>query len=428
MRILVISNNAFHLTSSNGRTLGSLLSEIDKKDLMQFCLSGNSISNELLSSCYRISDPQMLHGFFKNEIHAVKLSGKITKELDNRLQADTRNLKKKRQIKRSALTMLIRESIWKQGIRKTDFMKIADDFNPDLVIYQMGDNAFLVELAMWVAQRCHAKVVVYTTEDYYFKTWDYFRRKDRAGILYKIFHRKYQKSIIRLFRTAKLLIANTPELAWQYENEFDVPTKYIMASASNFSETENYGGGHIVYAGGLGLNRHKSLIEIARVLKEMDFDLDLYGTGNDEVMYELGQETNINLKGFVDYETVKSRMKSARLIIHAESFDEFYRKDCRSAFSTKIPDCLACGVPLFLYAPEDMAVTKYLISEENAFVCCKKQLLKDILKSALNDCVARSNIVQKAKECSEKNHNFFRNSMVMKNYLEDILKDTSTVL
>ena len=48
------------------------------------------------------------------------------------------------------------------------------------------------------------------------------------------------------------------------------------------------------------------------------------------------------------------------LLVHVESFEKFYTRDLKYAFSTKIADSLASGIPLFMYGAEQISCTRYL--------------------------------------------------------------------
>ena len=424
IRILVIANNAFNLQSSNGRTLGNLLRGFDKNDLLELCITGDTISFELIKNCYRISDTMMVKGISKHKVEAEKLKDdkefvercSTTELLEKREKPTVNRLMKP---KRTPLSMLIREYIWSPWREKTNFLQLSEQFFPDVVLYQMGDNSFLVDMAIEIGDRCSAPIITYTTEDYYFKEWDYLNKRNEKGLLYSFFHSNYKNSLSKLMNRTNLLIANTPDLANRYEQEFDIKTDWIMASATDFSTVKYENNDRIIYAGSLDVGRHKSLIEIAKVLDELGLELDVYGAAAEQIISEMDSEKNINLLGMVDYEIVKRKMYGARLVVHAESLEGYYVKDCSAAFSTKIPDCLACGVPLFVYAPRGVAATEYLESNKNAFVCSEHSKLKETISVALYDVEQRNEVLTHARESVNKNHNMDANNQKMKNLLAE---------
>ena len=414
-RVLIISNTPFHLSDSNGRVLGTLLSGVSNEDKMQFCVNGASVSSALIENSYRISDKTVLKGVLARKIQATKLPCDIP--------AGT-GAQKVKGISRTALSMLARDLLWKFCMKRTEFLTLAEQFKPDIVMWQYGDSGFMADLARLVAERCNAKIVVFTTEDYYFKTWDYLSKKDKS-FTYTLFSREMKRANKRLFEKVSLCIANTPQLAERFKSAFGCRTETIMNSSDlrpiredQNEQVEN----RIVYAGNLGINRHLSILKIAEALEKIDPNIrfEVYGHPSESVAEALKAEPNIKLMGFRSYQEITDIIKLSRLLIHAESFEEFYRYDLQAAFSTKITDALASGTPLFMFAPDNLAETSYLMENECAFVCTDESTLGDCLRSALYDGEKRKSIVEKGADTVLKNHDAKKNCRYMVEMLESL--------
>ena len=92
--------------------------------------------------------------------------------------------------------------------------------------------------------------------------------------------------------------------------------------------------------------------------------------------------------------------------------------DISPSFSTKIADSLATGVGFLLYAPPEVACSKYLKDNEAAFVVNNKDELFITLKNLAenpDDCRRYS---KAARELAEKNHNFKNNAIKFQNVLK----------
>ncbi len=412
-KVLVISNNALSMTNSNGRTLGLLLSGVDKENLMQFCIKDECITSQFVLNSYCVSDHMIIKSLFKRKIYSKKLT-------DNK--SDVNASSKTTNIKKSAFSQLARDLVWHLKINNTDFFERAKAFVPDVILFQLGDSTFLTQLANNLAIHCNAKLVVFTTEDYYFKTWNYIQ-PGKKSIFFDVYKKSYVKAIDKLFKNTSICIANTPDLADRYANQFNVNTKVVMASASQnissyFKKQENT----IVYAGNLTLNRYKSIIEIADVVYEIDPNtiVEVYGHATGIIKESLEKQKNIILKGFVDYDSLLPCLANAKLLIHCESFDDFYKLDLQSAFSTKIADSLASGVPLLLYAPDEFSETKYLNYEQAAFVCTAHARLKDCVKRALTDNELRETVLKTAQRLVDTKHNLKQNQNEMLSIISSV--------
>lgn len=413
-RLLIVSNTSFNLTDSNGRVLGLLLKGISNEDKIQFCITGGSVSPELIEVSYRISDKQALRGVLSRRINSTKLPHFADSlETGNSV----------RRIKRSATTMLIRDLLWYLCINRTEFLKIAKEYNPNIILWQYGNSGFMAKLTRKLAEECNAKIVVYSTEDYYFKTWNYMN-KARFSLIYSLFYREMRAAQKKVFDSLSLCICNTPSLADRFKKEMNCPIKVVMQSSSDYSASSSTGEikNRIVYAGNMGLERPSSLIKIANALMQINSEIvfEIYGKADDETLNLFAQLPIIRYMGFVSYKDVLDIMRTSLLVVHAESFDDFYRRDLMAAFSTKIPDCLMSGTPLFLFAPEELAVTQYIRDNRCAFLCTDEKRLVDCLSDALYKNEQRIAIVDRAKEMVALNHNELDNQIKFADYLHEI--------
>ena len=157
-KVLVIANNCFSKTNSNGRTLGNLFCTYDKTKLAQFYISGVE-DGDFCDNYFNVSDSDV--------IKSIMPFLKKKKTSDNK---SVSGVERKRNVK----NMIIRNVIWNLGFWKSkEFKKWLDDFNPDCVLLQVGDCAFMIKLALWIAKKYKAEIFLYNSEAYYFKENNY---------------------------------------------------------------------------------------------------------------------------------------------------------------------------------------------------------------------------------------------------------------
>ena len=404
-RILVISNDCFSESSSNGRTLGNLLIGWPKDKLAQFYLNTNTPSLKYCNNYYQVSDTDAI----KYTLHCKKHNDSSTIKQDNEGSSSS-------SIKRNALTMLIRHAVWSLGAwKKAGFYQWVDDFHPQIVLLQAGDCPFMYDLAVSVSKRFDAKLVIYNSEGYYFKNYDYFRSKGIAHLLYPVFSKILKGSLEKAYHLSKTIVYSCEDLKEEYSKVFSNQGEviYISSSMECLPTAMDHEQCIVSYCGNLGINRHKSLIELANVLHSINetLQLDVYGIiPNDQVKEELLACPSICYKGFVSYEEVKKVMKQSDIIVHAESFDDFYVKDIRFGFSTKIADCLATGKCFLVYAPKSLACSKYLKKYEAAYVASNLKELTNILHMLVNKKSERLSYAEHALKLADKNHSFEKNA------------------
>ncbi len=167
-----------------------------------------------------------------------------------------------------------------------------------------------------------------------------------------------------------------------------------------------------IYAGGLYLNRHKSLIEIANILRKLNSDgnvraeLHIY-TGSQLSNKEanlLNDGKSVFNHGLVSPDKLSQIYKDSDVAIHCESFDLKYRLISRLSFSTKIIDCFQSGCAILAIAWKEHTGIKYL-NREDAAICVTS--VKDI-ESAVTRIVENPALIKeyamKAYKCEKRNH------------------------
>ena len=176
----------------------------------------------------------------------------------------------------------------------------------------------------------------------------------------------------------------------------------------------------VSYLGNLGLNRHKTLIEIGQILNQIDKKIKLYVYGkakDSSVEEELSSSSGINYMGFVSYEEVIQIIHSSDLLIHSEYSSCENNQDLKYAFSTKIADSVCSGTPLFVYANASLALSEFLINNGCAFFECEKERLGKALQIALFDEDARRKVLECSKNVSEK---YFKNSSEVEEFINNL--------
>lgn len=405
-KLLIISNAAVTDSESNGRTIKNLINGWDKEKLAQFCTYGNPDLNTV-PNCYRVTDSQALKSLLK-----FRAFGGVVAEKDISQAAGENSSQNRKKVRKTPFSMLLRELVWSLGLLESkSFKNWLDEFNPEAVFVFMGDSSFLLNIAMDIAKKKNIPLFVYSCENYYFKDFNYLTK--RKSLFYALMHYKYVKTVKKLSRKAKSFMFISEALMDCYKREFpNISADFIM-TASELKDLEIKNGNLITYAGNLGIGRHKALIEIGNALQGIDKSLkiSLYGKfPNSQIETETLSCEGIAYKGLVPYSEVVEAIQNSRLLIHTEYNDDFYLKDLKYAFSTKISDCITSGVPFFCYAPKELPFTDFLKKNDCAFVAHNNDELTETLKTALSDKEKRQEKVNNAKKTAEKYFNADKNT------------------
>lgn len=411
-RLLVISNEAMCSSDSNGRTLKNYLINWNKNKIAQLFVRG-APDFDICDNYYQISDRDALNSLLKLKPHGRRvLPGDVKGSASSGVSS----------IKKSPVKLIAREIVWKTGAWKgNDLKKWISEFSPEIILLFLGNCIFLIEAAMEISEKFHIPIVVFTGENYYFKNFNYITKKHSAA--YIIYRHMFRSRVKRLAGDAKKFILNTKGLKVLYQREFpDTPCTYIMPNSALSFICSSAPSQEITvsYLGNLGIGRHEPLIEIADALQNIDPNifLDIYGKITDEkVKRELIEARGVRYNGVIPYSEVISVIRKSVLLIHVESFSDYYIKDLKYAFSAKLADSISSGTLLFCYASNKLICTEFLIENKCAVVAVSKDELEYRLRLALFDAKTRSECLVGAMETSRRYFSATQNSDIFCGYL-----------
>lgn len=412
-RILIVSNNCLSKSDSNGRTLGNFVSAWPKEDVAQFCMHDRDKDWDVCSNYYVISDVQAVKAF----VLGKNFDGRKTAR--EKEVADSSHATMKKGIARTPASMLLRDIVWKSlRWKKENFELWMAKFDPEVVLFQAGDLPAFYDIAVKIAKDRKIPLVIYNSEEYYFKDYCYFGEDASFKWLYPVFHKKLKKSVRNALQYAAGSIYISDYLKELYDKEFGKNSITVMTSATDDAALIdnknrcNEGQGTIVYGGNLGVGRYEALAEIGKALQYIDENLriDVYGKSDDQgVIDELNSSKGVNYIGMIPYQELQKKTKEARLLVHVESTKPYYLRDIKYGFSTKIADSLASGIPFFVYASDELTSVQYLKDNNCAIIATDREQLVRLLKMALFDEDTRKESVDNALRIAAENHSMKKN-------------------
>ncbi len=416
-RLLVIGNCCLSNITSNGRTLRNFLVGWPKDKLAQFCLRFEYPDFETCENYYCVSDADALNAFLHKK--------KVNKAESQPAMTAVGSASAKNPRRKDALAMYLRDIVWSsKKWQGKNFKKWIDDFSPELILFQAGDFAYLCNLAVSISKERNIPIVIYNSESYYLKDFDYLRSQGISKLFYPLLRGRFRKSFKKLMKRADSAIYSCDMLTEDYQKSFATPGYTIYTATENKSEAHRSEKElpTVSYLGNLGVGRHQGLVDIANALQAISEKLriDVYGKIPTSTVKEAFEAcAGINYCGFVSYEQVKTVMANSDILVHTENFSNYSRLDLKYAFSTKIADSLASGRCFLLYAPEEIAASQYLIKNESAYVVSDKNELAQTLNMLVNNPASRAKYFQNAMSVVEKNHTADKNSKAFQKILLD---------
>ncbi|WP_053373005.1 glycosyltransferase family protein [Paenibacillus sp. FJAT-27812] len=420
-KVLIVSHNCMSKSGSNGRTLSNFLSNWSSDSLAQFYIYPETPDVDNCNNYFRITDWDVLNSLIKQKAPGERLTSKHKVSINHEKSHISNKLHKAGK-GRGTLSYILRNLLWDlKKWKSSEFEKWVDDFKPDVVLLQAGDYAFMYKIAMHISQSRGIPLVIYNSEDYYFKD------KKSLSPFYHYYRRSFKRQFERTIEYATRSIYNSDMLKETYDKSFNKPNTVIYTASKiqtviNKKKNENI---KISYLGNLGVNRVLPLVEMGKTIKKIDpcVEFNIYGSiPSNDVKHSLTIDNGIKYNGNISYDDVITVMHDSDLLIHAEDFSDFSQWDLKHAFSTKIADSLACGTCFVVYAPPDIASSRYLINNDAACVITDQSKLESTLRTVLNDKYIRQTYIDKALKLAEKNHNYQKNSDVFRKVLIECSK------
>ena len=422
-RLLVLSNNSFSKSNSNGRTLGSLLQGWPKDKIAQFCISSDGADFDVCENYFCVTDGEMLNA-------TKHFKPAIRNGLKQDIEVELKNPIDRKKTRKTTLTMLARNFLWNLGIwRGNEFSQWTQSFKPQIILLQSGDSYFMHLLALKLSSKFGAKLAVFNTEGYYFFSHDYFSKDNKFERLFYPFYRYIYNRVFKSFmsKTVAEVYCNNA-LKHDYDLEFRSERSFVCYTGSEItfrpagelSETPTF-----AYLGNLGLKRPEALAEFAEVLSEVApaCHIDVYGKLPADYDGIFDRTPGIVYHGMVSYDKVKEVIGSTDFLLHVEKDDPVLTRELRYAFSTKIADSICSGRNFIVYAPASLACSKYINDTGAAWLASTKTELRQVLETVLTDREARSKVLSRAHEVAEENHSAAKNSAKFQEILCSISKD-----
>ena len=423
-RILVISNNCFSQSDSNGRTLGNLFSGWSKVNLAQLCVISKDPNWELCDNYFCLEDRVVLKAF----LHCKKAEGRILHPSSADLHTDKSSTETNcvNFGKKTLSKILLRELVWScKRWNSKGFQQWVEEFNPEAIVLQVGDTFFMIEIAIYLARTRGIPLLVYNTEGYFFfpRNWHFPSFLD--SILFPFYKSCYSKKFCNLMEVASHSVYLNDMLQEDYDKQFGGPSSVIYNSSDleAFNQTlfvNDYP--RISYLGNLGLDRDSALIEVGDVLSQInpDFHIDIYGSADETMQHKFKNAKGVKYHGVVSYEKVKEVIEQSDILFHVESESGYKERQLQYAFSGKIADSISSGKCFILYGPKELACSKYIINTGAGWFVDSKSQLKDVIEDIMSNVEKRNAVLTKAKLISLKNHSLRENAQKFQKLLNTI--------
>lgn len=415
-RLLIIANTAMNESSSNGRTLMNLISAFEAEEVAQFYINGTP-DFTCCKHYYHISDNTALKSVIKPSFRKIIRGDVIHCSTQESVKSAKQSQNK---IAKSCKTKYIRSLIWSTKRWWTsDFENFLDNFSPQAVLLYAGDAPFMYDVARLIAKKRKIPLYMYNCENYVLKEVLYASAK-KNSLWHLLLKHRLKKSYSNFMKKVDYCFYITEYLEKQYQLTYHHPGKsnaiYTASNMYDYSsehkEPEQF---TLLYCGNLGVGRPEALMSLSKVLYEVDqtAKLKIFGSFPDNASEEqLIGCPNVEFGGKIPYAQVLEETKNCSMLIHCENPERVKNLQC--AFSTKLADYLACGIPTLIYALREYPFVQYFDEHNAAHIASDEEELKTILSECIKNKTFKEKYVKNALALADENHNLKKNSEFVK--------------
>ena len=426
MKVLIISAEVWQDKTNGGNVLTNMFRNMDWELAQIYCNPGNP-ENNLCSKYYQMTDSMVIKNILNHKPigRALNYVSDFTKSNSNKVIAEQPNKSFYEFFHKHRLSLFysIKHLLWNISNWKNDSLKaFIDDFDPDIIFAPCYGDRFMLRLTRFIGDYTGKKIISFISDDCY------TLKKVSFSPFFWIERFIVRTELRKTFPYYSLVYTMTELQKKQCEHDLKGNMKILRKSSSFINSVEKKYVNEpikIVYAGGIYLNRWKTLKMLVDSIREINKDyvrviLDIY-TANEitkRIDNALNDGINCSIHKAISQTELEQVYKNSDVALHVESFDLKNRLLVRMSFSTKIVDCLSSGCAVMAICDPKQGGYLYLKNENAAICASSPKEIKDVLSEMVENKNMILKYIHSANECCKRNHNVKRIEEMIKNDFE----------
>ena len=412
MKVLVISAEVWQDKTNGGNVLSNIFKGMKWEFAQIYCNPGVP-ENTVCKYYYQMSDSMVLRNTLSHapigRSFIYECNSQVKKETLDSIEQPNKKFYEFFHNHRLGLFYATKHFLWNTSNWKNkNLIDFLDAYNPDIIFAPCYGDRFMLRLTRFVADYTGKRVISYISDDHY--TLRQFSLSPIFWIERFILRHELRKT----FPYYSLVYTMTDTQKEQCERDLAANMKILRKAVPycNIEEKKCVNEPiKIVYAGGIYLNRWKTLKMLADEIRKINIDrkkiiLDIY-TAN-EITNPIAKALNDGENSVIHKPVSQSQLEKiyhdSDIALHVESFDIKNRLLVRMSFSTKIVDCLASGCAVMAICDSKQGGFKYLKDEGAAICVCSPEEIRQQLMRIVRNKEIIKEYSQSALKCCYRNH------------------------
>ncbi len=394
IKVLYVGFSMIGDPDATGQTLNSFFSKAKNLSILQACLDyDNSRHSDAFDVCYISKYKSPIYYILKRLYRSDHLKATTSSEVFQ----DTNRIKGNPLV---AFARAFLDILPKRFSRRDN--KRIEAFNPD-VIYTLGENIATLRKAIRYSKKYDAPIVIHVMDNIDDCVYSYWN-------LTKPFRAWYHTLLRELYNRSTDNLAISPKMAEEYARRHSCRFGFAMNSVDSLHplpKPSNNDKIHMVFSGGLHGGRAETLRRVGQTIQQYEplremLDFTIYTSTIFCNNYQSLSEEGIIIKEYVPRDYYYDNLAMYDILVHVESFDEENIKYFTYSMSTKIPEYLSVGRPLFVVGPKEICTVEYLESTGAAFVAESDTDIKDVLFNIINGKNSYDEKARYSIKCAER--------------------------
>ena len=423
MRVLVITRAPWRNDNNTGNTMTNFFSDLKDIEFYNLYFRDQLPQNDIAKRSFAISEGQLVKNLLKKSP-----VGREIIEQDTIVSTGEDGIYKSAKKVGTIFLTWLRDVLWSVGRWKSNNLKkFLQEIKPDVVFMPVFNCYYPHKVLQFVKKQTGAKVILFHADD------NYTLRQFSLSPLYWLYRFNLRKWVRKSVGISYINYVISDIQKTDYEKAFKKECK-ILTKFADFSgeapiKTEYNKPLQLVFTGNIGVNRWRSLGEIAKTLEKINKNgvkaqLRIY-TGNtlsDKMSEALNVGESSFVMGSVSASEVLKIQNEADVLVHVESKDLKNKLLVRQSFSTKIVDYMKSARPILAYGPKDVASIDHFIKNDCGIVAGDENELYEKLVSVIDNDRMLNSLAERAFECGKKNHSQFAINNMLRNDFNKLIK------